>query len=129
MKTNQIESDFVAKWRRDIVPINPVIKINCKGDNILGHTAPFPPDVPNFAIRMYSGKGDVVVDPFAGSFTTPIEAVKLERQGIGIELNRDMFRESITSNIHKHELGLQETSWQTKTKSKSPAYLEKCTLP
>lgn len=129
MKTNQIESDFVAKWRRDIVPINPVIKINCKGDNILGHTAPFPSDVPNFAIRMYSGKGDVVVDPFAGSFTTPIEAVKLERQGVGIELNRDMFRESIISNIHKYELGLQETSWQSKTKSKSPAYLEKCTLP
>ena len=128
MKSNQIDSEFVAKWRRDIVAINPVIKINSKGENILGHTAPFPPDVPGFGIQMYSGVGDVVMDPFAGSFTTPIEAVKLGRQGVGIELHKAMFRQSILSNIEKHGLGLEETSWRQTTKNKSQACLEKCIL-
>ena len=30
---NFIDKDFIQKWRRDIVKINPVIKINSKGEN------------------------------------------------------------------------------------------------
>ena len=37
---SRIAKDFVSKWRRDIVKINPVIKVNCKGENIIGHSAP-----------------------------------------------------------------------------------------
>jgi len=50
-ETFAIEKGFINKWRRDIVKINPVIKINSKGKNILGHTAPFPAEIPEFAIR------------------------------------------------------------------------------
>ena len=108
-KENFIEKDFLMKWRKDIVRINPVIKINSKGENILGHTAPFPKEIPEFAIKMFTGVGEKVLDPFAGSFTTPIEAIKLKRIGIGIELNKSMFKKSIITNIEKH---LGETSWQ-----------------
>ena len=71
LKTNEnhIDKEFVKKWRRDIVKISPVIKINSKGDNILGHTAPFPFEIPKFAIKMFTGKRDKVLDPFAGSCT------------------------------------------------------------
>ena len=54
---NIIDADFIKKWRRDIVKIPPKIKINCKGENTLGHTAPFPSDIPEFAIKTLSGKG------------------------------------------------------------------------
>ena len=109
IEDNIIEKDFLMKWRKDIVKINPVIKINSKGENILGHTAPFPKEIPEFAIKMLSGKGEKVLDPFAGSFTTAIEAQKLGRVGIGIELNKKMFKTPIIKNI-KHQLG--KASWE-----------------
>jgi len=96
-----IETDFIKKWRRDIVKINPVIKINSKGENILGHTAPFPPDIPEFAVKMFSYNGDYVLDPFGGSFTSVITAKQLNRIGIGIELNKEMFGKSSLQNLKK----------------------------
>lgn len=86
---NFIDKDFVQKWRRDIVKINPVIKVNCKGENILGHTAPFPEDIPEMAIRYYSGVGDLVVDVFSGSGTTCKVAKQLGRNYLGFELNEE----------------------------------------
>jgi DNA modification methylase len=100
-KENEIEHDFIKKWRRDIVKINPVIKINSKGENIVGHTAPFPSEIPEFAIKMFSYKGEKVLDPFAGIFTTSIIAKKLGRIGIGIEKDKNL-KESIIKNIKKH---------------------------
>jgi DNA modification methylase len=99
---HQIARDFILKWRRDIVRFPPVIKINSKGQNVLGHTAPFPDDIPEFAIRMFTYEGEKVLDPFAGSFTSAIVAKKLNRIGLGIELNKKMFRESILKNIKKN---------------------------
>lgn len=88
---NYIDKDFIKKWRRDIVHITPVIKINSKGENTLGHTAPYPEDIPEMAIRYYSGVGDTVIDPFLGSGTTGIVAKKLDRRFIGIELNSNYY--------------------------------------
>lgn len=86
---NFIDKDFVQKWRRDIVKINPVIKVNCKGENILGHTAPFPEDIPEMAIRYYSGVGDLVVDIFSGSGTTCKVAKQLGRNYLGFEICKE----------------------------------------
>lgn len=100
-RNNIINPELIKKWRRDIIKINPVIKINCKGQNTLGHTAPFPEDIPEMAINFFSYKGEKVLDPFAGSFTSAIVAKKLDRIGIGVELNKEMFRNSIIQNIEK----------------------------
>ena len=112
LKGNIIDPDFIKKWRRDIVRLNPIIKINSKGENILGHTAPFPPEIPEFAVKMLSGKGEIVLDPFAGSFTSAIEAVKLGRIGVGMEINEKLFGDSIRANIKKHGLAEGEVSWR-----------------
>ena len=101
-KENEIERDFIKKWNKDIVRFNPVIKINSKGKNILGHTAPFPEQIPEFAIKMFSYPNEKVLDPFAGSFTSAIVAHKLNRIGIGIEVNKELFKTSIMNNIKKH---------------------------
>ena len=96
-----IDKEFIKKWRRDIIKINPVIKINSKGKNILGHTAPFPAEIPEFAVKMYSYPNEYVLDPFGGSFTSVITAKKLGRIGVGIELNKEMFGKSSMQNLIK----------------------------
>lgn len=100
-KENLISGDLIKKWRRDIIRFSPVIKINSKGENILGHTAPFPEDIPEMAINFFSYKNEIVLDPFAGSFTTPITACLLNRMGVGIEINKYQFRDSIIKNIDR----------------------------
>ena len=56
------------------------------------------------AVNFFSFKGDLVLDPFAGSFTVPIMAQQLGRIGIGAELRKDLFKKSIIKNIRKHKI-------------------------
>ena len=86
---NEIKRDFINGWRRDIVRITPVIKVNCKGENTIGHTAPFPEEIPEMAIRYYTGVNDLVVDIFSGSGTTCRVAKRLNRKYLGFELNKE----------------------------------------
>lgn len=46
----------------------------------------FVPQIPNQLIRRYTKKNDTVLDTFLGSGTTQIEAKKLRRNSVGIEL-------------------------------------------
>jgi len=46
-----------------------------------------PHNVVSEYIQNYTKEGDFVLDPFCGSGPTPIEAIKLGRKGIGIDLN------------------------------------------
>lgn len=49
------------------------------------HPAMFPLTLAYRVIKLYTDEGDVVLDPFLGSGTTAIAAVKLNRKFIGIE--------------------------------------------
>ena len=105
---NVIPKELVQEWRRDIHKLSPVIKINSKKENKLGHTAPFPMDIPLMSTQYYSYRGEIVLDVFAGSFTTAIAAQKLGRIGVGFELRKDLFRDCIIKNITNHECELEE---------------------
>ena len=48
----------------------------------------FPPDVPEYIIKMMTDENDLVCDPFIGSGTTGRVAEKLNRQWIGFEINK-----------------------------------------
>lgn len=96
---SRVDEDVAKLFRRDICRLPPVIKINNKKENKLGHTAPFPSTIPEMAIKFFSYKGDTVLDMFGGSFTTPIAAQKLGRIGIGMELRKDLFETCIKNNI------------------------------
>ena len=92
---NKISQEILKEWRRDIVKINPVIKINSKGENKKFHTAPFPQEIPEYAIKILTGVNELVYDPFAGSLTTLIEANKYGRVGIGSEIDKTMLAKVI----------------------------------
>jgi DNA modification methylase len=49
------------------------------------HPAPFPVELANRLIRMFSFVGDTILDPFVGSGTTSIAAVSCGRNSIGYE--------------------------------------------
>jgi DNA modification methylase len=49
------------------------------------HCAAFPLELPEWAIKVYSKKGDTVLDPFIGSGTTAIACINTGRNFIGIE--------------------------------------------
>jgi len=51
------------------------------------HPAPFPEELVKRCIDATTEKGDIVLDPFAGSGTTAVVCKQLNRNFIGIELN------------------------------------------
>ena len=53
------------------------------------HFATFPPALAERCIKAGSKPGDTVLDPFAGAGTTLLVADRLQRHGVGIELNPD----------------------------------------
>ena len=57
------------------------------GASTRNHPAPFPNNLAYRLIRMFSFWGDTVLDPFAGTGTTIIEAIDAERNSIGIEID------------------------------------------
>lgn len=53
------------------------------------HIAVFPLELPSRLIRMFSFYGEIVLDPFMGSGTTALAAMKLGRNSIGYEINKN----------------------------------------
>ena len=53
------------------------------------HEAKFPVELPRRLIKLFTDKGDIVLDCFIGSGTTGVAAVREERQFIGIDLTEE----------------------------------------
>lgn len=51
-----------------------------------GHPAPFPVELAERLIRMFSFAGDIVLDPFAGSGSTTVAAIRSGRNSIAVEI-------------------------------------------
>lgn len=60
-----------------------------------GHLCPLQFDFVDRAILQFSMPGETVLDPFAGLMTVPYRALKLKRQGIGIELSPAYFLDGL----------------------------------
>jgi len=67
----------------------------------VGHPSPFPVELPRRLIQLYSFKGDVVLDPFAGSGSTCIAALESGRKFVAYEIN-DSYAENARARLAKH---------------------------
>jgi DNA modification methylase len=76
----------------NIQKFSPVIKINSKGENKFGHTAPYPVDLPLLSILTFTNKNDIIYDPFLGSGTSVYTAVINKRRGLGTEMDKAYFK-------------------------------------
>lgn len=68
------------------------------------HIAMFPEELPKRLIKMFTFKGETVLDPFLGSGTTSLAAENLQRNSIGYEINKDFL------SIIKEKLSIDENS-------------------
>jgi DNA modification methylase len=59
------------------------------------HICPLQFDIVDRVIVQMSQPGETVLDPFSGIGTVPLRAVKLDRQGIGIELNPSYHEDAV----------------------------------
>ncbi len=55
----------------------------------VGHPAPFPVELPERLIRLYTYRDDLVLDPFMGSGSSLVAAANLERRFVGYDLDPD----------------------------------------
>lgn len=58
----------------------------------VGHPAPFPIELPARLIELYTYRGDLVLDPFAGSGTAAVAAVRAGRHFVGYDLDESYIR-------------------------------------
>ena len=71
-----------------------------KRDNSGAHSGAyhgnFVPQIPHQLFSRYTKKGDWILDPFMGSGTSLIEAQRMRRNAVGVELREDVAREAKT---------------------------------
>jgi site-specific DNA-methyltransferase (adenine-specific) len=65
---------------------------NIPGASTKQHPAPFPLELATRLVRMFSFTGDTVLDPFCGSGTTMIAALRTGRNSIGVEIEPEYCR-------------------------------------
>lgn len=82
-KVNTITKKDFIEWTKSIWTMN------AESAKRIGHPAPFPIELPYRLIQLYSFKSDIVLDPFMGSGTTAIAAMRSQRNYIGYEINED----------------------------------------
>jgi len=75
----------------------------------LGHPAPFPIALARDHVSTWSNPGDLVLDPFSGSGTTPKAAKELGRRFIGLEVNPE-YCEIAEQRLAQHVLALDQSA-------------------
>jgi site-specific DNA-methyltransferase (adenine-specific) len=65
---------------------------NIPGASLKRHPAPFPLELASRLVRMFSFVGDTVLDPFCGTGTTMVAALKYDRNSIGVEIDPEYCR-------------------------------------
>lgn len=82
----------IANWvgRENAYPSNVLhLATECGNKN---HSAAFPKELPAWFIKLFTGENDIVLDPFAGSGTSCVAALELNRRFIGIELKDEYYQ-------------------------------------
>jgi DNA modification methylase len=84
-KANSGFGKNISNWvgRNKVYPSN-VLELATECGNV-NHSAAFPVGLPEWFIKLFTEKGDVVLDPFSGSGSTGVAARKLKRNFVLID--------------------------------------------
>ncbi len=63
------------------------------------HPAPYPLELAERLVRMFSFVGDTVLDPFGGTGTTSLAAARSGRNSVSVEIDRHYFQQ-LTNRLH-----------------------------
>jgi DNA modification methylase len=100
-----ISEDNYQRWFRQIWSDLP-------GTSSSKHPAPYPLELAERLIRMFSFVGDTVLDPFMGTGTTNLACARWGRNSIGIEVDADYF-EMARNRVAAHGADLYLSSTVT----------------
>ncbi|MBV6397025.1 MAG: hypothetical protein HFACDABA_02629 [Anaerolineales bacterium] len=85
-RENTITKEQFMEWTKSVWTMNPESAKKVK------HPAPFPVELPYRLTQLYTFKGDIVLDPFMGSGSTAIAALKSERKYVGYDVDPEYIR-------------------------------------
>jgi len=83
-KLSMIPKDKFDRWFQQFWTLT--------GASTKEHPAPFPLELASRLVQMFSFVGDTVLDPFSGTGTTMLAALKTRRNSIGVELDAEYCR-------------------------------------
>jgi len=86
-RLSRLSKEEHGRWFRSIWTDVP-------GASTRDHPAPFPLELGYRLVRMFSFVGDTVLDPFVGTGTTMVAAVRAGRNSVGVEVDPDYFEMS-----------------------------------
>jgi len=82
-RKNTIIREQFMEWTKSVWQMNAV------SARKIGHPAPFPEELPYRLIQLYSFTSDIILDPFMGSGTTALSAIKTKRHYVGYDNNKE----------------------------------------
>ncbi|MCY3749903.1 MAG: site-specific DNA-methyltransferase [Gammaproteobacteria bacterium] len=98
-KENTIKKEEFLEWTKSVWDFPAV------SAKKIGHPAPFPEELPHRLIQLYSFEDDVVLDPFAGSGTVCLSALKDHRKFVAYDIDPH-YVELAENRIAAHRNGL-----------------------
>jgi modification methylase len=99
-RASRISTEDYVRWFQPIWT-------DIRGASLRNHPAPFPVALAERLIRMFSFAGDTVLDPFLGTGTTTIAAIKASRNSIGYEVQAEyveLTRRRLAQGSLEHEI-------------------------
>ncbi|MBW7857103.1 MAG: site-specific DNA-methyltransferase [Leptonema sp. (in: Bacteria)] len=111
------KQDFMD-WTLDLWNVAP------ESAKRVGHPAPFPVEIPKRLIELYSFENDLIVDPFMGSGSTAIAAIRSTRNYIGYDLDKN-YCQLAEERIAKEKLVIESSTKEKPKKVKQKSHTTK----
>ena len=106
---NTIYRDDFMDWATD------VWEIDAESATRVGHPAPFPVELPQRLIELYTYRDDLVLDPFMGAGSTAVAAVRTHRHFVGFDIDESYVRaakERVAAEVAHRDEARDERPWR-----------------